>query len=81
LDRVFDDMPSGALAVIDAADALRDELQNAHYLASFAPDPIYYAHCYCGSVFEIRRDGELNADDHDAIRDWDDAHAYCEADL
>lgn len=66
-----------ALTAADDHVAKVDELG---YLASFAPPPIFHGQCVCGSVFEIRpSDGEpLDADDHEAIRDWQDVHLYCQ---
>lgn len=72
---------SGVLAVMDAADRLHNKLADAQFLASFAPAPTYYAKCVCGSVMEIRPSDhrtELDDDDREAIRDWEDAHSYCQ---
>ncbi|OIN80201.1 hypothetical protein [Mycobacterium malmoense] len=83
LDELVDQARPGVLAVLGAADTARDKLQDAQFLASFAPDPIYYAQCVCGSVAEIRpSDGrtDLTSEDRAFIADWDDAHAYCEDD-
>lgn len=63
------------------ADAHLDKVSELGYLASFAPPPIYFGQCVCGSVFEIRpSDGrvDLTGDDYESIRDWDDLHSYCQ---
>lgn len=65
----------GVAAVLDAANKLRAQLEDAEYRASFAPAPTHYAQCVCGSVLEVY--GDLDADDYDAIRDFDYAHADC----
>lgn len=67
---------AGVNAVLDAADAQRNQVEDAEYRASFAPPPTFYAQCQCGSVMEVY--GDLNDEDRDAIRDWDDTHAYCQ---
>lgn len=67
---------AGIHAVLDAADKLHGQLEDAEYRASFAPAPTFYAQCVCGSVMTVH--GELDEDDREAIRDWDDTHAYCQ---
>lgn len=67
---------SGVLAVLDAADRLHGQIEDAEYRASFAPAPTFHAQCTCGSVMEVH--GELDDEDRDAIRDWDDFHAECQ---
>lgn len=68
----------GVTTLLAAADAARDTLADAQHLASFAPPVQVYRSCPCGSVFEIRGfDRQLDDDDRDAIRDWDDDHVYC----
>lgn len=69
---------AGVTAVLDAAERLRDQIEDAEYRASFAPPPTHYACCPCGSVTEIH--GELDDDDYDAIRDWHADHADCDGD-
>lgn len=75
LDGVFA-APSTSV-FFDALDAARDLHDELGLVASFAPPVTYSAHCPCGSVFEIRGTGDYSEDDHAAMRDFDDAHAYC----
>lgn len=66
---------------LTAADEHLEHVSELGYLASFAPTPIYFGQCVCGSVFEIRpSDGrvDLTGDDYESIRDWDDLHNYCQ---
>ncbi|WP_104182751.1 hypothetical protein [Mycobacterium avium] len=67
---------SGVSAVLDAADKLHRRIED---LESRLPwPPSYYAQCVCGSVMEVY--GDVTDEDRDAIRDWDDLHAYCQQD-
>lgn len=77
LDELVDRARPGVLAVLDAADALHRQVEDAEWRASFAPPVTHYAQCPCGSVMEVY--GELDADDYDAIRDWQTDHEDCEA--
>lgn len=69
---------AGVNAVLDAADAQRNQVEDAEYRASFAPAPTFYAQCPCGSVMQVH--GDIDDEDRDAIRDWDDVHAGCTGD-
>lgn len=69
---------AGIHAVLDAADKLHGQLEDAETRASFAPAPTFYAQCACGSVMTVH--GDVDDEDYDAIRDWDDTHAYCQQD-
>lgn len=75
LDELVDRARPGVLAVLDAADALHRQIETAEFRASLAPSPTHYAQCVCGSVMQIF--GELDADDYDAIRDWQTDHEEC----
>lgn len=75
LDELVEHTRPGVLAVLDAADALHRRIEDAEYRASFAPAPEFWAQCPCGSVMEVY--GELDADDYDAIRDWEASHDDC----
>jgi hypothetical protein len=70
---------SGVTAVLAAADRVHNQIEDAEYRASFAPPPEVYACCPCGSVMEIH--GELDAEEYDAIRDWEYGHADCGGEL
>ncbi|EIC70409.1 hypothetical protein [Mycobacteroides abscessus] len=83
LHRALTEAPSAQkfFDALTAADGYVAKVDELGYLASFAPPPIYYGQCVCGSVFEIRpSDGrvDLTGDDCESIRDWDDLHSYCQ---
>lgn len=60
LDRAFDSEPAGVLAVLDAADAARDKLSEAQFVASFAPPITSYRSCVCGRVMEKRGNDQID---------------------
>lgn len=72
-------VPPSTAAFFAALDTALDRHQDLMLAASFAPPISYQAGCPCGAVFTIRGLGDLSDDDYTAIRDFDDAHTYCEA--